>query len=143
MRDNYRFILPARVSHFRSVSKTIFIPKDLGCRCDWGTCRSRHGILDASKTFRRKIISCATWPPEWNGLHQLSPPTRPSPRVGVWQLRLGPNRLKPWPVGQGVGPARQPLGALSLGSGPLDPRVKYTHVVIMILTFSQLHFVIP
>jgi hypothetical protein len=28
--DNYRFILPARASHFRSVSKTISIPEDLG-----------------------------------------------------------------------------------------------------------------
>jgi hypothetical protein len=36
-----------------------------------------------------------------------------------------------------------PLGPLSLGSGPLGPRVKYTLVVMMILTFSQLHFVIP
>jgi hypothetical protein len=29
MRDNYRFILPARASHFRSVSKTISIPEKL------------------------------------------------------------------------------------------------------------------
>jgi hypothetical protein len=29
--DNYRFMLPVRVSHFGSVSKTISIPKDLGC----------------------------------------------------------------------------------------------------------------
>jgi hypothetical protein len=32
--DNYRFILLARASHFRSVSKAVSIPKDLGCRCD-------------------------------------------------------------------------------------------------------------
>jgi hypothetical protein len=32
MRDNYRFILPVRASHFMSVSKTISIPEDLGCR---------------------------------------------------------------------------------------------------------------
>jgi hypothetical protein len=31
MQDNYRFILLARASHFRSVSKTIFIPEDLDC----------------------------------------------------------------------------------------------------------------
>jgi hypothetical protein len=37
----------------------------------------------------------------------------------------------------------RPLGPLSLGSGPLGPRVKYTPVVMMILTFGQLHFVIP
>jgi hypothetical protein len=45
MRDNYRFILPVRASHFRSVGKTISIPKYLGHRCDWRTCRSGHGIL--------------------------------------------------------------------------------------------------
>jgi hypothetical protein len=34
MRDNYRFILPVRASHFRSVSKTVSIPEDLGRQCD-------------------------------------------------------------------------------------------------------------
>jgi hypothetical protein len=34
MRDNYRFILPARASHFTFVSKTISIPEDLGHRHD-------------------------------------------------------------------------------------------------------------
>jgi hypothetical protein len=38
--------------------------------------------------------------------------------------------------------ADRPLGPLGLGSGPLGPRVKYTLVVMMILTFGQLHFVI-
>jgi hypothetical protein len=38
---------------------------------------------------------------------------------------------------------RLALGPLSLGSGPLGPHVKYTPVVMMILTFCQLHFVIP
>jgi hypothetical protein len=51
MRDDYRFILPTRVSHFMSVSKTVSIPEDLGCRCDWRTCRSRRDILDASRKF--------------------------------------------------------------------------------------------
>jgi hypothetical protein len=37
----------------------------------------------------------------------------------------------------------RPLGPLGLGSGPLGPGVKYTHVVMMILIFDQLHFVIP
>jgi hypothetical protein len=37
------------------VSKTISIPEDLGHRHDCRTCRSRHGILDAS----RKILSYA------------------------------------------------------------------------------------
>jgi hypothetical protein len=31
---NYQFILLERVSHFRTVSKTVTIPKDLGRRCD-------------------------------------------------------------------------------------------------------------
>jgi hypothetical protein len=30
MRDNYRFILPIRASHFRSMSTTVSIPDDLG-----------------------------------------------------------------------------------------------------------------
>jgi hypothetical protein len=51
MRDNYQFILPARASHFRSESKTISIPEDLGHRHDWRTCRSRCGILDALRIF--------------------------------------------------------------------------------------------
>jgi hypothetical protein len=37
----------------------------------------------------------------------------------------------------------RPLGPLSLGSGPIGPCVKYTPVVMMILTFGLLHFVIP
>jgi hypothetical protein len=36
-----------------------------------------------------------------------------------------------------------PLGPLGLGFGPLGPHVKYTPVVMMILTFGRLHFVIP
>jgi hypothetical protein len=47
MRKNYRFILPVRASHFRHVSKTVSIPKVLGRWCDWRTCHSRQGILDA------------------------------------------------------------------------------------------------
>jgi hypothetical protein len=37
----------------------------------------------------------------------------------------------------------QTLGQVGLASGALGPRVKYTHMVMMILTFDQLHFVIP
>jgi hypothetical protein len=33
------------------------------------------------------------------------------------------------------------MGPLGLGFGPLGPRVKYTPVVMLILTFGQLHFV--
>jgi hypothetical protein len=47
-----------RGSHFRSVSKTVSIPEDLGHRCDWRTCHSRHDILDALRKFHRKILGC-------------------------------------------------------------------------------------
>jgi hypothetical protein len=56
--DNYRFILPARVTHFRYVSKTVSIPEDLGCQCDWRTCHSSCGIIDAPCGFRWEIFSC-------------------------------------------------------------------------------------
>jgi hypothetical protein len=59
MRDNYRFILPSRVSHFKSVSTTVSIPEDLGHWCDWRTCRSRRDILDVSRKFHRKMLGCA------------------------------------------------------------------------------------
>jgi hypothetical protein len=59
MRGNYRFIPPARASHFRSVSNTIFIPEDLGHRCDWRSCHRRCGILHALRRFHRKILGCA------------------------------------------------------------------------------------
>jgi hypothetical protein len=59
MRDNYRFILLMRASHFRYVSKTISIPEDLGRWHNWRTCRSKRGILDTSRKFWRKILSCA------------------------------------------------------------------------------------
>jgi hypothetical protein len=52
MRDNYPFVLMARASHFRYVSKTVPIPEDLGHRCNWRTCRSRCDILDASRKIR-------------------------------------------------------------------------------------------
>jgi hypothetical protein len=52
MWDNYRFILLVRASHFRSLSKTVYIPEDLGCRCDRSTCRCRRGILDCHTPFR-------------------------------------------------------------------------------------------
>jgi hypothetical protein len=56
MCDNYWFILPTRASNFRSVSKTISIPEDLGHWCNWRTCHSGHGILDATRKLRRKIL---------------------------------------------------------------------------------------
>jgi hypothetical protein len=59
MRDNYRFILPVRAPHFMSVSKTVSISEDLSHRCDWRTCHSRRGILDAPRKNHRKILSCA------------------------------------------------------------------------------------
>jgi hypothetical protein len=59
MRDNYRIILQERVSHFRSMSKIVSILEDLGHRCDWRTCHSRRGILDASRKFWQKILGYA------------------------------------------------------------------------------------
>jgi hypothetical protein len=83
-------------------------------------------------------------PGRWSGLHRLSPPTRTSPpHVDARQPRLRPDYHKPGPADQGVRPADRPLGQLDLGSGPLGPHVNYTPVVMMILTFGQLHFVIP
>jgi hypothetical protein len=41
------------------MSKTVSLPEDLGHRCDWRTCRSRCGILDASRKFRRKFLGYA------------------------------------------------------------------------------------
>jgi hypothetical protein len=83
-------------------------------------------------------------PAGWSSLQWLSPSTWASPpRVDMWQPRLVPKRHKPWPAGQLVGLASRPLGPLGLGSGRLGPHVKYTPMVIMILTFGQLHFLIP
>jgi hypothetical protein len=47
-------------------------------------------------------------------------------------------RAKPPPTLVG-----RPLGPLDLAFGPLGRHVKYILVVMMILTFGQLHFVIP
>jgi hypothetical protein len=47
------------VSHFKSVSKTISIPKDLGRLCVWRTCHYRRGILDTPRKFHRKILGSA------------------------------------------------------------------------------------
>jgi hypothetical protein len=55
MRDKYRFILPARASHFRYVSKTASIPEDLGHRRDWRTCCSRRGFLTCQENFGEKF----------------------------------------------------------------------------------------
>jgi hypothetical protein len=54
--------------------------------------------------------------------------------IGAGQPCPRPSRLKPWPTGQLLGP-------LGLGFGPLVPHVKYTPMVMLILTFGQLHFV--
>jgi hypothetical protein len=49
-------VVLVRASHFRSMSKSVNMPEDLSHRCDWRTCRSRRGILDASRKFCRKIL---------------------------------------------------------------------------------------
>jgi hypothetical protein len=46
-------------------------------------------------------------------------------------------------MGQTTSNPGQPMCPLGMGSGPLGPHVKYTPVMMMILTFGQLHFVIP
>jgi hypothetical protein len=66
------------------------------------------------------------WPARWSSLHQLSPLTPASPHVELPQTLAG-----------------RPPGPLGLRSSPLGPHVKYTPVVMMILTFGQLHFVVP
>jgi hypothetical protein len=59
MRDNYQFILSARASHFRSMSKTVSIPKNLGHWCNWRTSRSRrgiHGLLIGCHSIQRCFV---------------------------------------------------------------------------------------
>jgi hypothetical protein len=41
---------------------TTSIPKDLGHRRDWRTCCNRHGILDTSRKFCRRILNCPGLP---------------------------------------------------------------------------------
>jgi hypothetical protein len=50
------------------MSKIISIPEDLSRQCDWRTCHSRRGILDASRKFHRKILGCAGL---LNGCHSI------------------------------------------------------------------------
>jgi hypothetical protein len=77
------------------------------------------------------------------GLHRLQA-SDPSlwTDVEMCQPSPGPSQLKPWLAGHGVGLASRPLCPLGLGFDPLGPRVKYTLVVMLILTFGQRHFVI-
>jgi hypothetical protein len=69
----------------------------------------------------------------WSGLHQLSPQPCPStPCVDTCPQSHRPNRHKTWPTGR-------PLGPFGLGFGPLGPCIKYTPMVMMILTFCQFY----
>jgi hypothetical protein len=54
-----RFVLLVRASHFRSVSKTVSIPEDLGHQRHWRTFHSRRGIFYVSRKFQQKILGCA------------------------------------------------------------------------------------
>jgi hypothetical protein len=103
-----------------------------------------RGEWDLHQLGEVGLASSGGWPSKRCGRVERPPPTQASPpRVDVWQPRLRLNHLKPWLASQGVGPAGRPICPLGLGSDPLGPRVKYTPVVLMILTFGQLHFVIP
>jgi hypothetical protein len=84
--DNYRFILPVRTSHFRSVSKTISIPEDLGCRCNWRTYRSWCGILDTSSGFHWEIFGYTRLLVGCHGIAQTDSSQRSSSRF--WGLSL-------------------------------------------------------
>jgi hypothetical protein len=67
------------------MSKTVSIPEDLGHRRDWRTCRSRCGILDASRKFWRKILSCVG---RLIGCHSIPQPSVSRLRVTslvLWQ----------------------------------------------------------
>jgi hypothetical protein len=55
MRDNYQFILPARASHFRYVSKTVSIPEDLGHQCDWELVAAGVAFLTRRENFIEKF----------------------------------------------------------------------------------------
>jgi hypothetical protein len=76
----------------------------------------------ATKAHAKPPQTLADWPRSWAG-----------------RLAPGPTRRGVWPTWS----ADWPLGPLGVGSGPLGRCVKYTPVVMMILTFGQLHFVIP
>jgi hypothetical protein len=72
---------------------------------------SRLGEVSLMPSASRAAKPRGRWA-EWRGFHRLSPPNRASPpHVDAWQTSFGSNRVKPWPAGQ-------PLGPLSLGSGP-------------------------
>jgi hypothetical protein len=69
-------------------------------------------------------VGLATWAAgrvEW-----LPAPWPSSSHVDMCPRIRQMNRLNTLPVGQGVGPAGQPLGPFDLGFGPLGSRVKYT-----------------
>jgi hypothetical protein len=55
MRDNYQFILSMRASHFRSVSKTIPIPEDLGHRATGELVTVDVAILMRRENFSEKF----------------------------------------------------------------------------------------
>jgi hypothetical protein len=80
----------------------------------------------------------------YSSLHWLSPLPWPStPHVDTCPRSRRPTWDKKYQAGQGGWSVGQPMGPFGLGFGPFGPCVKYTPVVMMILTFGQLYFVIP
>jgi hypothetical protein len=55
MRDNYWFILLARASHFRYVSKTVSVLEDLGRQCDWRLVAAGVAFLMRRENFIEKF----------------------------------------------------------------------------------------
>jgi hypothetical protein len=87
------------------------------------------------------LASQAPWPA---GQVERPPPPWPSnPHVDMCPRSRGLNQHRTWPAGQAVCPVGRPLRPFGVGFGPLGTCLKYTHVMMMILTFSQLYLIIP
>jgi hypothetical protein len=88
----------------------------------------------AKAVTRQVVAGLAMWPV--SRVERLPLPWTSLSRVDTCPQSRGPNQLKTWLAGR-------PLEPFGLGFGPLGPHVKYNSVVMMILTFGQLHFIIP
>jgi hypothetical protein len=73
----------------------------------------------------------AMWPAD--RVERLPPPWPSSSRVDTCPGSLRPNRLKTWPVGQGIWPIGHHLGPLVSDLCTLRPHVRYIPGVTLIL----------